>query len=377
MPQYFFLLGRTPLLSLAELQALLPHQTFTPVLPELVSVELESDEVASEIFTQLGGSLKVMKAEGQFTQISEETLLDYIVAYLAQFPKPTFGLAEFGRSKKPGISLQKIKNALKERSISSRFIESNRSGLSASVLLHQDVIEVNLIEDNETVMLAKTLAVQDIDDWTQRDRGKPYADRKKGMLPPKVARFMINLAVGREEGKRIYDPFCGTGTVLLEALGHKCYAIGSDLDPKAVAGAHQNLTWFAETYNIEPDFHVFHADVTSASLQDLKGQGVDAIVTEPFLGKQTPQLTQLPNIFKGLEKMYFGAFKNWTKLLNPGGVVVIVFPFVQIEKQSFSLEKMIDKLSQLGYTSSSEPIVYHRPDATVHRQIWKFTYQKQ
>src|SRR6185369_6679518 len=142
-------------------------------------------------------------------------LIEYITAYLAQDSRPTFAIAEFGRANKERLSLIEIKKSLKERNISSRFIDGPRDGLSAAVLLHHQVVEVNIIELADKVVLAKTLAVQDIDDWTVRDREKPYADRKKGMLPPKVARMMVNMAVGNQAGKcLVYDPFCGSGTVI-------------------------------------------------------------------------------------------------------------------------------------------------------------------
>ena len=74
--------------------------------------------------------------------------------------------------------------------------------------------------------------------------------------------------------------------------------------------------------------------------------------------------------------MYIGAFKQWTKLLKNDAVVVIVFPFVQAGKRAFSLEGMIDKLQQLGYTPLSEPVFYHRPQAIIQRQIWTFKLSK-
>ena len=32
--------------------------------------------------------------------------------------------------------------------------------------------------------------------WFKRDRAKPYSDRHKGLLPPKIARILVNLALG-------------------------------------------------------------------------------------------------------------------------------------------------------------------------------------
>jgi tRNA G10 N-methylase Trm11 len=377
---YYFVLGRTPELSLQELHALIGSDPQI-VFSGLAGYDLESEDVAVDIFQKLGGSLKVLQDEGQFESPSDEQLVEYAAAFFAQFERPTFAIADLNRGNKPKIDLIKVKRLLKERNVSSRFIESPREGLSAAVLLHQDVIELTIVQTEDKIVFARTLAVQDIDDWTLRDREKPYADRKKGMLPPKLGRIMMNLAVEQyvadETSKRplLYDPFCGTGTVLLEAMMRDCDVVGSDLDPNSIMGTQNNLIWFDKMYQKNLNHQVFVADAAKAELPQLPRKA-NFIVTEPFLGKQTPNPTQLPNIFKGLEKMYIGVFKQWTKLLEQNAKVVIVFPYVKAGKQQFSLENIIDKLQQLGYTATLSPIVYSRPDAVVQRQIWVFKYSK-
>jgi len=49
----------------------------------------------------------------------------------------------------------------------------------------------------------------------------------------KLTRAMINLT-GLKEGETVCDPFCGTGTTLLEAESMGIHAIGSDFDEKNV-----------------------------------------------------------------------------------------------------------------------------------------------
>ncbi|MCB9806812.1 hypothetical protein H6768_02830 [Candidatus Peribacteria bacterium] len=45
-----------------------------------------------------------------------------------------------------------------------------------------------------------------------------------GMMPPKIAQIMINLATKGDKKVAIWDPFCGLGTTLIEAFhgGWKC-----------------------------------------------------------------------------------------------------------------------------------------------------------
>jgi len=46
--------------------------------------------------------------------------------------------------------------------------------------------------------------------------------------------------------------------------------------------------------------------------------------TQPFLGKQTPNLKKIDNLYLGLEKLYLGAFKNWRQFLKPDAKIVII-----------------------------------------------------
>jgi 16S rRNA G966 N2-methylase RsmD len=64
-------------------------------------------------------------------------------------------------------------------------------------------------------------------------------------LPTRVARALVNLAAGSEpQGKRLLDPCCGMGTVLVEAMSMGIDIEGFDINPLAVRGARTNLRHF-------------------------------------------------------------------------------------------------------------------------------------
>lgn len=81
----------------------------------------------------------------------------------------------------------------------------------------------------------------------------PLSDRayrlvhRRGALRPTVAAAMIRLACADGRTHQIWDPFCGSGTLLAEAAlaGHTVY--GSDLDPDAIAATTANLAQLART----------------------------------------------------------------------------------------------------------------------------------
>ena len=86
----------------------------------------------------------------------------------------------------------------------------------------------------------------------------------------KLARVMINL-IGLKEGETVCDPFCGTGTILLEAESMGIKAIGVDFDEKMCDITKQNL--IANGFNskiVKGDF---------SKLTSMKDK-FDAIVTD-------------------------------------------------------------------------------------------------
>ncbi|NCN06432.1 MAG: hypothetical protein GW946_01135, partial [Candidatus Pacebacteria bacterium] len=218
--------------------------------------------------------------------------------------------------------------------------------------------------------------IQNIDDWTVRDRSKPYADRKKGMLPPKVARILLNINRSFDQATErvVLDPFCGAGNILLENAMLKTKGIGIDIDKNAVAGTTDNLRWFSETYQQPHHQQVYPGDATHVPESIV--QAVTAIVTEPFLGRPKPKAEQVPDIFRGLYKLYLGAFKNWKKILPDGAPVTIVFPSTLVAGKEYTMSALIDKLLPLGYTTVSGPLRYSRPDAIITRSIYTFVLKK-
>lgn len=232
-------------------------------------------------------------------------------------------------------------------------------------------IEVSRKEDTQTIPLLR----HDFKHWIVKDRAKPFVDHKRGMLPPKVARILVNLGLGQLKNQEItlYDPFCGTGTILMEALENNIKVIGSDIEQEAVTGTEKNLNWLAKNNPGKNEWQVFKQDATQVKATDLKWP-VNLIVTEPFLGKPRPKMTQLPNIFKGLYKLYLGSFKNWTKILVSGAILVVILPKAETPTQVFDLKNLIDKLPQLGYTTLLAPLSYARKDAIIKRQILVLKY---
>lgn len=380
--EYLFLLGNTPALSVAEIKAVFSEAELVQEHETILKMVVEKP-LAPAIIDSLGGTVKIFSVlkkysthPASFVAELHDVILDECAREKTN--KVTFALAELGRDHLPALELATVKNELIASGLKVRYVEGSRHGLSSAVLSHKKVQEYAVVQTSVAIYLTRTLAVQNIDTWTFKDRSKPFANRKKGMLPPKLARIMVNLATGGapQPNAYLYDPFCGTGTILIEALESGIPVIGSDMDGESVAGARQNTEWFKEERGLTTPAHVFQSDVARAVLP--LREKITYLVTEPFLGRQTPQPDQLSGIFKGLEKMYIGAFKNWRNLLVPGARIVCIFPCIQKSHTpgypDVNLHKLIDKLAEIGYTTTSETVVYHRPQAVISREIYQFTY---
>lgn len=92
--------------------------------------------------------------------------------------------------------------------------------------------------------MSRTIHIQDIDAYAERDLGKSR-DMVVGMLPPKLAQTMINLAIGSsliDDKIHIYDPFCGLGTVPIESLYMGISQIyASDVSPEMTTATSQSV----------------------------------------------------------------------------------------------------------------------------------------
>lgn len=106
----------------------------------------------------------------------------------------------------------------------------------------------------------------------RQPKNKPFFH--PSAMPAKLARCMVNLAQPKG-GELVFDPFCGTGSMLIEAALVGCRVLGSDIKRKMVAGAFQNLGYFS----IEPE------GVIVADARNLPVSKVDCVVTDPPYGR--------------------------------------------------------------------------------------------
>ena len=357
---YYFFLGNTPELSLLELQTLYPGE-FNLVIKDVASYPSDLD---LSTLPRLGGTRKVAT---QLAVVSLKDLTAKLTELISIDPAKNIAITDYADLGMERTVFHTIKDKV-ERSI--RFVSLETTQHELLMLAHQHVSEFNLIPSGKNIIIAKTVWIYDAEDWVSRDRNKPYRDIKRGMLPPKVARIMVNLATRGQTGITLADPFCGTGTVLSEAIMVGCNVIGSDTNPDAINGSKSNLSWLLSTPGLKPkDFNLILGDATHFS--ELVAS-CDAIATEPYMGplldeRNPSSLDKIKNIAKGLDKLYRGALKSFAHTLPHGGRVVMSIPTFHVYGREIGTIS-IDSLTALGYNYISA-IPYSKPGGTVIRNI--------
>lgn len=390
MNKYFFILGNNKALSVAELLAALDLKNSRLISPELLFWETESEIVPENLIKRLGGVIKIGVFLDKITETKshKDALLPLLGAILTNNIRDNhegkfcFGVSVYGESflKSFNIGLELKKN-LKEKGISSRLVTSRDSQLSSVVVTQNKLIkkgvELVLIKDGGEILLGKTLAVQPFKDLSKRDYGRPARDDESGMIPPKLAQIMLNLAEIESDQAIILDPFCGSGTILMEAalLGYENLA-GTDLSPKAVADTKENLAWLKDQYDLKFKTNIFLKNATKLA-ESFKENSVDAVITEPYLGPQRGW-HDLKEVSRELESLYGAALKEFAKILKPHGRVVMIWPSffgskpISPDYYQFKIVSPIPKewpdCSKLKL-SPRNTLIYGRPGQKVFREI--------
>jgi len=113
-------------------------------------------------------------------------------------------------------------------------------------------------------------------------------------MTAKLARCMVNLAEPKA-GDLILDPFCGTGSILIEACLIGCRVLGLDAKRKMIRGSRRNF----EFYQLSPE------GLIVADAKKLPVYNVDCVVTDPPYGRSATTLgwTTLKIVERALEEL--------------------------------------------------------------------------
>lgn len=409
MPAHYVIFGIHPKLSLAELISVYPETSKTEVVSDQAAI-FDTDSWDGEAaMARLGGTVKLgdILLSSHIRSLTPDLIVDRLVelAYEGTEHGPDdgrrsldFGWTIFGTGKQKQLLERlpiKIKQGLAKRGFSVRWVTGpKQSPLSPAAvakckLLRKPNADLCAFVQGDEVMIGRSTHVQNADAWSLRDYGRPHRDDENGMLPPKLARMMVNLA-RVPEGGTLLDPFCGSGTVLMEAClaTRAAHITGSDIEDRQVKDTEDNLAWLEYENVIDaedlPRFGIFPSDVRQIA-EHIKPKSVDAVVTEGWLGpplRGYESLDELRRNESDIAGLWAETFSSLKGVLKKGSRLIVIAPSFKTDRgvARVNLQAVAEAagmrveqpLQALGQDDTE--LVYHRAGQRVMRRILVLTF---
>ena len=221
--------------------------------------------------------------------------------------------------------------------------------LSSGIVAEKNVIDVQLLKSKESLFLASTIATIPSTSFQERDLKRPYQNSTIS-LSPRIARMLVNLTM-LNEGQRLLDPFCGTGTILMEAAVLNINVIGFDKDSQKIKGTWQNINWLRDAGRISKNVDAKLQRRNARNLEFLDRESIDAIATEPIL---LPALERFPSAEEAKD-MLLNSFKTYREFLRSAeyvlkrnGKMALVIPYIRLstrKKAGFDVAQLLEGIS--------------------------------
>lgn len=272
MAKLFFLVsGEHETLPFSELKAILEAEKFQfKVLEKLTqAMRIEADPKCMKAIKLRAaltrvGALEIFKCQADYAEIIKE---------FSQSP-----IQNFIKSKEEFVVRVK-RVAGSARHLSTLQLERK---LGEMILNKVEETKVNLFNPQKTffgVLTQKTfifglklIEILPKSFMERRPKNKPFFH--PSAMPPKLSRCMVNLTRPKA-GSILFDPFCGTGSLLIEAKLIGCKTAGCDVKRLMVKGTQENMKFFG----LEPE------GLVVADARKPPFRRVDRVATDPPYGR--------------------------------------------------------------------------------------------
>ncbi|MBU2634308.1 MAG: hypothetical protein KJ674_03615 [Nanoarchaeota archaeon] len=333
MKSYIFVLGRNPELSILELVSYFQKNNIEYKIKNqqknflLIFLNKKPD------IKELAGTIKIAEIIESLNNLPLKNKLTYYT--ISQ---------EINK---------KLKNIFKKEKIKAIF----KQNFNSTKKLDLEILSINK-------KLALVTQVSNPKEYKLRDENRPNFDDKK-VTSIRLAKILINLSQAKKE---ILDPFCGTGTILQEALLKNLKVIGMD---KNIEEAKTNLDWLSKRYKT-PTYKLIHGNSIFLSQQV---KSVECVVTEPYLGpylKKYPSPQEAKKIIDELEILYTKTLKEISKIVTDK--IVIIVPIIKTRNSlvRFNFLNILKQanLKWISFKGVKQPILYKTRNNKVIREIW-------
>ena len=381
-------------MGLAELESIYGADHVAPA-DNAALLDIPAEEIN---FKRLGGTIKTARVlttlDSTDWASAAKYLKDEVPEYVANLPegKFTLGVSIYGlpvRVDEINKALLEIKKSIRKSGRPVRIVPNKTPELNSAQVLHNKLThlgawELLLVRHGGQTILAQTLFVQDIEAYAARDQVRPKRDSRVGMLPPKLAQIIVNLATGPVQQKikaedkprplRVLDPFCGTGVVLQEAMLMNFSVLGSDIDQRMVDYTKTNLQWLVEQYpKLESS-----VDVELGDACEYVWPRFSVVASEVFLGRplnSLPDSAKLQEIINDANTIIKKFLKNLSGQARAGQIICLAVPAWRRPTGEVIKLPVIDQLTDMGYNLMefkhvrNADLIYFREDQVVARQL--------
>ena len=396
------ILGRQPSIGIGEIESVYGGENLQVLWPYACLIDTEKMNVSHFGSILKTGEVVLEISSTDWRIISEKIVNLFVNDFSDTKNKITLGVSVYD-SRTNSSDIQRttsiIKQKLKAKGVSVRTIPSKTPALSTAVShnnklgLSDNKIEILAVVNKNKTYIAVSEGAQNITAYAKRDQNRPKRDAFIGMLPPKLAQTMVNLGAGpnqpqiwlqnRDYAKidagapQLLDPFCGTGTVLQEAILKGFKAHGSDLNPKMVDYTKENIEWLEQVFCP----HGSLGDLETADAIDHDwpyAKDLSTVVCETYLGQPfsaPPSPQKLSEVRENCNRIISNFLKNLAEQIPEDTQICIGVPAWRQKNGNFSHLPLIDFIDQLGYNRKEfmrvnpQDLIYYREDQVVAREL--------
>jgi tRNA (guanine10-N2)-dimethyltransferase len=268
---FFLLSGEHETLPTYELEAILEAEGYAFKILEKLdqTLRLEADTQCIEAIKQRAAFTKLCGLELFSCQAEKTEILKAIHSInLNKFFKENESFAV--RIKRVKDYASNIDSMTLERKLG-EFILNKTAKINVN-LENPTKTFVGILTDKKFIFGVKIADISPKPFIERRPKKKPFFH--PSAMQAKLARCMVNLAKPKK-GEIVFDPFCGTGGILIEAELVGCRVLGLDIQRHMVRGSLKNMAYFS----IKPE-GVMVADARKPPVTK-----IDCVVTDPPYGK--------------------------------------------------------------------------------------------
>ncbi len=413
--QSLLILGRQPKIGLSELESLYGPDKIKSISDYAAILDVDPCLVA---FDRLGGSVKFTKILSVLETTNWQEIEQFLIKVAPEHSqnmakgKMHLGISAYGYTINPKQVLKtaiNLKKAIIPTGRSVQVVPNKDTALNSAQVIHHKLLKQNgweliIAKNNQQTVIAQSIKVQDIESYAKRDQNRPSRDSKVGMLPPKLAQIIINLATGRLPaeaiqsickipadqpipknhfvGSLVLDPFCGTGVIIQEAaiMGYDC--LGTDINLEMIKYSENNIQWLRNQNSSPIDSNI--------QIQLLNGDATNYqwpkkpsfIASEIYLGKplaKNPSIDQINLEMYHCQELLQKFLSNIHSQIKSGTRLCLAIPAWQYRPGKLIRLRLLDSLESIGYNrvsfKNSDPLdlIYYRPNQVVGRELLVIT----